>query len=124
MALEVDPGSTFAGEVRLGYLKNVDGTNGDFVSIFDVDMQKSAAVIVESINFGDHGLNCSDTYHFGPVDANNTAYQTDVNLGGPDDPTTTTYPSGDGDLVLQITGAAAGNGGVDVSLTIGYETVS
>jgi hypothetical protein len=124
MVLEVDPGSTFVGEVRIGYLKNVDGTNGDFVTLFDVDMQRSASLLVETIEFGSHGMHCGDASHFGPADTNNTAYQTDVNLGGPDDPTTTTYPSGDGDLVLQVTGAGAGNGAVDVSITLGYETVT
>lgn len=124
MILEVDPGSTFSGEVRIGYLKNVDATDGDFVTLFDVDMQKSAALLVENIDFGSHGMHCGDTSHFGPVDANDTAYQTDVNLGGPDDPTTGTYPSGNGDLILQVTGAGAGNAGVDVSITIGYETVA
>lgn len=124
MVLEVDPGSTFAGEVRIGYLKNVDATNGDFVTLFDVDMKKSAELLVENINFGSHGLHCGDTQHFGPVDANDVAYQTDVNLGGPDDPTTLTYPSGNGDLILQVTDAGAGNAGVDISITIGYETIT
>jgi len=47
-------------------------------------------------------------------------FQTDVNLGGPDDPATITYPSGDGDLVLLVDRTA---GSVSVSVTIIYETV-
>lgn len=122
--LEVDPGSTFVGEVKIGYLKNVDATNGDFVTLFDIDMKKSAALFVETIDFGSHGVHCTDTHHFGPTSANSTLFQTDVNLGGPDDPTTLTYPSGSGDLVLLVTGSGAGNAGVDVSITLGYETVA
>jgi len=112
------------GEVKIGYLKNVDATNGDFVTLFDIDMKKSADLFVETIDFGSHGVHCTDTHHFGPVDANNTIFQTDVNLGGPDDPTTLTYPSGAGDLILLVTGSGAGNAGVDVSITLGYETVA
>lgn len=122
--LEVDPGSTFVGEVKIGYLKNVDGTNGDFVTLFDVDMKKSAALFVETIDFGSHGVHCTDNHHFGPTAANSTLFQTDVNLGGPDDPTTLTYPSGAGDLVMLVTGSGSGNAGVDVSITLGYETVA
>lgn len=124
MMLQIDPGSTFAGEVRIGYLKNVDATNGDFVTLFDVDMKKQASLLVEVLDFGAHGMHCNDNQHFGPVDANDTAYQTDINLGGPDDPTTTTYPSGNGDLVMQVNSAGAGNAGVDISVTLGYETAS
>jgi hypothetical protein len=124
LVLEVDPGSTFAGEVKIGYLKNVDATNGDFVTLIDVDMQRQAALLVETIDFGSHGLHCDDDHHFGPTTANSTLFQTDVNLGGPDDPTTTTYPSGDGDIVLLVTGGGAGNAAVDVSVTMGYESVA
>jgi hypothetical protein len=122
--LEVDPGSTFAGEVKIGYLKNVDGTDGDFVTLIDVDMQRQASLLVETIDFGSHGLHCDDDHHFGPVAANNTLFQTDVNLGGPDDPTTTAYPSGDGDIILLVEGAGAGNSAVDISVTIGYESIA
>lgn len=122
MVLEVDPGTTFTGEVKLGYLKNVDATNGDFVTLFDVDMRRAADLLVETIDFGSHGLHCSDAYHFGPTDANNVLYQTDVNLLGPDG--NTSYPSGDGDLVLVVSGADTGNGAVNVSVTLGYETIA
>lgn len=124
MILEVDPGSTFAGEVKIGYLKNVDATDGDFVTLIDVDMQKQAVLLVENIDFGSHGLHCDDAHHFGTTTENSTLFQTDVNLGGPDDATTLTYPSGDGDIVLMVTGSGAGNAGVNVSITLGYESVA
>lgn len=120
LILEVDPDGSYLGEVKLGYLKNVDATNGDFVQVFDLDLRKQSDLVVEVINFGEHGLQLSDDTHFGPVTADSTLFQTDVNLGGPDDPTTLTYPSGDGDLVLLVTRSA---GSVDVSITLGYAMV-
>ena len=120
--LEVDPDSNFVGEVKLGFLTNVDATNGDFNQFLDVDMRRKADLFSEVIDFGSHGLHCKTDSHFGPVSANSTLFQTDVNLGGPDDPGTTTYPSGAGDLVMIVDGD--GTNTVNVSITIGYETVA
>ena len=119
--LEVDPGTTFSGQVKLGYLSNVDATNGDVTTIFNVDMRRSASLLVENLNFGSHGLRCSSNTHFGPTESDSTLFQTDVNLEGPDG--NSSYPSGDGDVVMIISGANTGNGAVNVSVTIGYETV-
>jgi hypothetical protein len=118
--IELDPHAQFSGDMKLGYLKNVDATNGDFVTLLDIDMATKSDVINETIDFGSHALHCSDTYHFGPVIANSTLFQTDVLLGGPDAPGSLTYPSGDGDLILLISG---NNNPVGVSITLGYETV-
>jgi hypothetical protein len=120
--IEVDPDTNFAGEVKLGFLTNVDGTNGDFNQILDIDMRRKADLFAETIDFGSHGFHCKAASHFGPITANSTLFQTDVNLGGPDDPTTTAYPSGDGDLVMIVDGD--GTNFVNVSTTIGYETVA
>ena len=117
--IEIDPASNFTGDFKLGYLKNVDATNGDFDTVVDIDMATKSDIFQETIDFGTHGLHCSDLNHFGPVTANSTLFQTDVNLGGPDDPSTLTYPSGDGDLALLVTG---NNNAVGISITIGYET--
>lgn len=118
--IEVDPDTNFVGEIKIGFLTNVDATNGDFNQIIDVDMARKADIFSEVIDFGSHGLHCSTSSHFGPMIANSTLFQTDVNLGGPDDPSTITYPSGNGDLVMIIDGD--GTNTVDVSITIGYET--
>ena len=121
LVLEIDPDATFLGEVEIGFLANVNATDGDFHKVFDLDMAKKSDLIIETINFGLHGLDCETTRHFGPIDADSVVWQTDVNLGGPDDPGTGTYPAGNGDLVMLVTR----NGGeVDVSVTIGYETVA
>ena len=120
--IEVDPDSSWTGEIKIGFLENVDGTDGDFFQIIDVDMKRKTALIIESFNFGSHGFDCQSDHHFGPITANSTLFQTDINLGGPDDPTTLTYPSGAGDLALIVDGDGAN--AVDVSITLGYEAVT
>lgn len=122
LIVEVDPDTNFLGEIKIGYLEDVDGTNGDFHQILDIDMRRKSSVFAEVIDFGSHGIHCSTNNHFGPVTANDTMFRTDVNLGGPDDPATLAYPSGDGDLVMIVDGD--GTNTVNVSITIGYETVS
>lgn len=118
--VEVDPDANYLGEVKVGFLTNVDATDGDFNQILDVDLAKKSDLVVEDLDFGTHGFHCQASTHFGPILANSTLFQTDVNLGGPDDPGTITYPSGDGDLVLLVEVSA---GTVDVSVTMVYETV-
>ena len=120
--LEVDPDSSFAGEIKIGYLKNVDGTNGDFVQLIDIDMRRKADLFPMQVDFGTHGLHCDDAHHFGPTIANSTLFQTDVDLGGPDDPGTLTYPSGDSDIVMIVDGD--GTNFVNVSITLGYESIA
>jgi len=56
---------------------------------------------------------------FGPITANDTTWQTDVNLQGPDG--NTSFPSGNGDMVMLITQTA---GDISVSLTVGYRTLT
>lgn len=118
--IEVDPDTNYLGEIKIGFLSNVDGSNGDFNQIIDIDMVKKSDLLVENFEFGGHGFDLELGHHFGPVLANSTLFQTDVDLGGPDDPSTLTYPSGDGDLILLV---ERDTGGVDVSITLGYEAI-
>ena len=117
--VEVDPDGSYVGEVKFGFLSNVNATNGDFHQVIDVDMARKADLLVETLDFGSHGLDLRTNHWFGPTTADSLLFQTDVNLLGPDG--NTSYPSGDGDFVLLIERTA---GAVDVSLTIGYETVA
>ncbi len=119
--LEVDPDDSFVGEVKLGFLSNVDATNGDFNQVLDIDMVRKSDLLVENLDFGSHGMDLEENHHFGPITADSALFRTGVNLGGPDDPDTITYPSSDGDLVMLV---ERSGGAVDVSLTIGYETAS
>ena len=121
--VELDPTANFLGEVKIGFLENVDGDNGDFYNIIDIDMKRKSDLLVENLNFGSHGLDCESNHHFGPITVDSTLFRTSgANLGGPDAPGTPTYPSGDGDLVMIIDGD--GTNIVDVSITIGYETAT
>lgn len=117
--IEVDPDANYLGEIKVGFLSNVDGTNGDFNQIIDFDMAKKSDLAIEDLTFIG-GFHCQASTHFGPKITNSTLFQTDVNLGGPDDPSTGTYPSGNGDLVTLVEVAA---GTADVSITLIYETV-
>ena len=117
--IEVDPDLTYLGEIKVGFLSGVDATNGDFNQIIDFDMAKKSELAIEDLTFGG-GFHCQTSTHFGPILANSTLFQTDVDLGGPDDPSTLAYPSGNGDLILLVERTA---GEVDVSITMVYETV-
>ena len=117
--IEVDPDASYLGEIKIGFLTNVDATDGDFNQIIDFDMAKKSDLAIEDLDFGS-GFHCQVSSHFGPIIANSTLFQTDVDLGGPDDPATITYPSGDGDLVMLVERSA---GAADVSVTLVYETV-
>ena len=119
LLLEVDPDSSYLGEVKIGFLSSVDGDNGDFNQIIDFDMAKKSDLAIEDLTFTG-GFHCQTSTHFGPVLANSALFQTDVTLGGPDVPGTPAYASGAGDLVMLVERSA---GTVDVSVTIIYETV-
>ena len=116
--IQIDPDSTFLGVVKIGFLSSVDATNGDFHQILDVQLAKKSDLIIKNLTF-EGGFHCQADTHFGPISANSTLFQTDVNLQGPDG--ATSYPSGNNDLVL-IVGRSAGT--VNVSVTIIYETVA
>lgn len=117
--LEVDPDDSYLGEIKLGFLANVDASGGDFLQILDVDMAKKSDLFVENIDFGSHGVDLRANHWFGPSITGSALFQTDVNLLGPDG--ATSFPAGDGDFVMLVERAA---GEVDVSIMVGYETVS
>lgn len=119
--IQIDPTANFLGDIKIGFIEDVNATNGHFHQIFDVNMKRKSDLFFEGIDFGTHGLHCQDASHFGPTETS-ALFQTDLNLGGPDDPTTLAYPSGENDLVMIVDGD--GTNLVDVSITIGYETVA
>lgn len=114
-----DPTSTFSGDIEFGFLSNVDATNGDLNEILEMHMEKKPEPDVLTINYGSFGAALETDHVFGPITANSTTWQTDVNLQGPDG--ATSFPSGDGDFVILITRTA---GDISVSITIGYRTIS
>ena len=121
LVVQADPDSSYLGEIKIGFLSSVDATNGDFNQIINVNLAKKSDLIVKEFVFSGNGFHCQASTHFGPILSNSTLFQTDVDLGGPDDPSTITYPSGNADLVLLVERTA---GAVEVSITIIYETVA
>ena len=117
LTIQLDPDVNYAGDVELGFLTNVDGTNGDFNGILEVHLDKKTAPLVVTLPLPFGGMSLETSHWFGPTTANSTLFQTDTNLKGPDG--TTTFPSGDGDLVM-IVGNTAGE--VSVGVTVGYLT--
>ena len=114
--VSVNPDTSYVGDVELGFLSDVDATNGDFHVFQTWHFQRVSAPLVDDMFFGQGGhFECSVEHFFGKVTANDTTWQTDVDLVGPDG--NTSYPSGDGDLVLKI---GRTGGSVDVGITVGY----
>ncbi len=115
--INVNPTATFVGDIELGFLSAVDGTNGDFNGIMEIHMDKKQDSIFEMMNFGAFEMSLELAHWFGPTDANETLWQTDVSLAGPDG--NTSFPSGNGDLVMKVTAATSD---IAVGLTVGYRT--
>jgi len=115
--INVNPTATFVGDIELGFLSSVDATNGDFNGIFEIHMDKKQDSITQFMNFGAFEMSLETAHWFGPTTANDTIWQTDVNLAGPDG--NTSFPSGNGDLVMLVTATTSD---VAVGLTIGYRT--
>jgi len=119
IVLTTDPTTTFSGDLQLGFLTNVDATNGDFNEIFELHMEKKPEPQLVSIQYGSFGIALETDHFFGPITANDTTWQTDVNLQGPDG--NTSFPSGAGDMVMLVTRTA---GDISVSITVGYRTIA
>ncbi len=115
--INVNPTATFVGDIELGFLTNVDGTNGDFNGIMEWHLDKKQDSINEFMNFGAFEMSLESAHWFGPIDANETIWQTDVDLAGPDG--NASFPSGAGDLVMKVTATTSD---VAVGLTVGYRT--
>lgn len=120
--MEIDPDSSFVGDIELGFLENVDGDNGDFHVIKEWHMDKRAAIIEDFVSLIGDPFKCSSTYHLtNEISLNDAAFQTDVALSSPyDDTAAYSTVSGDGDIALRITMSA---GSADLSIEIKYYVV-
>ena len=117
ISVNINPDTSFAGDIDIGFLTSVDDENGDFNQIFAYHLDRQAAEIVEQLVFP-NGLDLEDAEHFGPITANDTTWQTDVNLLGPSG--AASFPAGNGDFVMKINRTS---GAVDVSILATYITV-
>ncbi len=114
--INVNPTTTFSGDIELGFLSDVGTEDGDFNPVFEIHMDKKQDSITQMMNFGAFEMSLEKTHWFGTTTANDTAFQTDVALTGPDGGT---FNSGNGDMVMRI---EVGASSVAVGLTIGYRT--
>jgi hypothetical protein len=119
IVFNINASTTFAGFIEIGFVDNVDATNGDFHVLYTGHEDKSSVPLAQVLDFQFFGVDLEVGEFFGPVSANDTAFQTDVNLIGPDG--NASYPSGNGDMVMKITRTA---GNVDVSVLVAYTTVA
>lgn len=120
LSVNIAPDANFEGNVEIGFLSNVDATNGDFNKLFSWNINTTTPpdVISASYDFDICQIECRADNWFGPTEANDATWQTDVNLVGPPGGAAA-YPSGNGDLVMKVTATA---GVVDVSVTLNYVT--
>jgi len=110
----------FVGEVEFGFLANVDATDGDLNVIGKFHMDRGSFVNGGAYDFSIYGMDLEEAEWFGPTNANDVTWQTDVNLQGPDG--ATSYPSGDDDFVMHIVNVSAGS--IDIAVTVIYTTES
>lgn len=110
-----NPDASFTGDIQLGFLVDVDADNGNLHVMHNWHFSLDRDTLMDHLSwiFIQHAAQAAHV--FGPVIADSTLFQTDVNLQGPDG--AVAYPSGDGDLVLRIARTA---GVIDVGITVGY----
>jgi hypothetical protein len=112
--VNIDPSNTYVGDIDVGFLSNVDATDGDLNKFYTWHFDRAAAVIDTSYELKVH---FDSSNWFGPTDANDATWQTDVAITGPDG---NTYTSADGDIVIKVNVSA---GAIDISFTIEYIAV-
>ncbi len=110
----------FVGEIEFGFLSDVNDTNGDLNVIGKFHLDRGNIGPGGPFDFSIYGMDLELDKWFGPKNANDVTWQTDVNLDGPDG--ATSYPSGDGDFVMHIVNITGGT--IDVGVTVFYTTRS
>ena len=120
LIIDVDASNLADYEIHLGFLSNVDATNGDFTHIYGWSGTKSAGNnIREVIATHPESVKARPSSNIGKQDLNDTAFQTDVNLASTKDPATADTPSGDGDIALRVTMNA---GSINLKLGVVYHS--
>ncbi len=117
IVINVDPDTLYAGDIQLGFLSNVDASNGDFHGIAEIHLDKKTDPFSLAIPIGRFGMTLETEHWFGPTILNSILFQTDLSIQGPDN--TVVYPSGNGDLIMIVNRTA---GEVSVGLAVGYTT--
>ncbi len=113
--VNINPDTAFEGDIEIGFLTDVDATDGDFNILYTWHLDRKGSNFVDDIQANSALLKMTLDSWFGPTTANDTTFQTDVNLQGPDG--TIAYPSGNGDLVMKMVVTA---GACDVGIMTQY----
>lgn len=123
ISIKID--AAFAGTLELGFLKNVDGSNGDLYTFKKYTFGAGAVqnIYEDKSASPDSPIICSDTYILTQtISVDDAAFQNDAVLPSPyDDVATYTTVSGDGDIALRITRSA---GTIDFNVSIQYYVAS
>ena len=117
IAIGANPTNTFVGSVAIGFLTDVGTENGNFHIISCTHFIAGGIHIAQTFALPGTQIVCCDGAWFGPTEVNDTTWQLDTNLIGPDGHAL--YPAGNYDLVLKVTPTASN---CDFSVTIVYTT--
>ena len=121
LQIEVDGTNAAEYKVYIGFLENVDATDGDRYIVKHVSGSRTAGQSIRMFdNFAPNGHRMrSESTATHMISLNDTNYQTDVNLPSTLDPSTSDTPSGSGDVILEIVVSA---GTIDASIDLSYHS--
>lgn len=119
LSININPNTSYVGDIEIGFLSDVGIDNGDFNILKKWHLERSTVEIVDFLNGQFGHFSTEPAVLFGEIQADDTTWQTDVNLQGPNG--VVEFPSGNGDLVMKVNQTA---GNVDVGLTLAYTTVA
>lgn len=116
--IHFNPGDSFTGDIQLGFLSDVDASNGDLHVAHVWHFERDRVTMMDQLSWEAIQVSMQAAHWFGPIVADNLLFRTGENLQGPDG--NTSYPSGDGDLVLRVNRTA---GAIDLGITAAYNTL-
>lgn len=114
--VDLNPSTAFRGDVVIGFLTDVDDTNGDLNVMIGWHFTQGQSPVIEDLQFSNTHFEATKDHWLGLTVANDTKYNTGATLTGPNG---NTYPAADGDLVCDVNRTA---GTIEIGITIGYET--
>lgn len=105
LSVNVDAAANAAYTLSLGFLENVDASNGDFFEVKGISGTKATGTSKDIfVPWYPNGPRCrSQSVVTNNITRNNSAYQTDTGLPTVTDPTTRSTAPGNNDLVLEVT---------------------
>ena len=112
--LSIDPDTSFEGSLSLGFVENVDATNGDYYPVITYEMVKKPNTITQDVTY-DYPV-FLDSEHVATIPTtDDTGFQTDTAITSS---TGTTEP-GNGDMIMRV---IPGGGSAGISVSVKYLT--